>query len=216
MYSIRALDPLPGDFMSVPTAINNHGRVVGGSSHGDYSTQRAVVWGSPRPYELGELVATYSPTNLQPSLDAGALASIANDINDEGEIVGYWWRILDAHNTSTRAFKLAVAGAYTALPPLAERDGSAAYAINAGGDVVGQSADALQPGAWGWHVRCVGPRAEAPSIWDASPKTRTLFRRGNGDTRLTASTRTVRSVAGCRRYPPLMRFDGTPPPVSSP
>ena len=73
-----ALDVPPGFIYGLPLAINNAGSIVGYADH-EVSNLRAVVWFQGTMYDLNDLVV---------SGGAWQELTIAEDINDAGQIVG--------------------------------------------------------------------------------------------------------------------------------
>ncbi len=74
-YAITNLGSLGGGF-SNPLAINNNGKVVGSSYLADNQTYHAFLWQNGKMTDLGK--------NL------GGIHSLANSINDRGDVAGYW------------------------------------------------------------------------------------------------------------------------------
>jgi probable HAF family extracellular repeat protein len=97
-------------------AINSSGVIVGISVHSSAPTNRAAVWVNG----VGTLL----------DLGCPACSSVANDINDAGDIVGF---------VGANAFVVSSGGSLTILPPLPGHTIAVARAINNLGVVVGQS-----------------------------------------------------------------------------
>ena len=76
-HGIQKLPPYPGDVNSLAWGINERGQAVGQSIDAS-GNSRAVAWQDGQPIDLNALIPADSPLYL----------TLANDINDRGEIAG--------------------------------------------------------------------------------------------------------------------------------
>lgn len=114
--------PLGDQFSSDAVAINNLGQVVGVSDNGGFFTQSAMLWQGGQSIYLGAV--------------SGNRVSIAYDINDHGQIVGY--SVDDVRGNNKQA-TLWYQGSITALSSEGQTE-SVARAINNDGLIVGYQA----------------------------------------------------------------------------
>jgi len=127
--TIHELSPIPGDAIGGAIAVNDNGRIVGGTGMCGSGPgigpvfMHAVVWKNYSPTDLGNL--------------GGAFNNVAYAINNRGQVVGA--SDLPGNNTG-HAF-LWQKGFMTDLGTLPGDFLSAALAINDNGQVVGQSCD---------------------------------------------------------------------------
>ena len=117
-YSVTGLGFLSGDNLSIASAINDNGQVVGVSVNSSSSGCNAFLYNNGTMTELGTL---------------GGSASYARAINDNGQIVGY--------STTSSGDKHAFQYSNGTMTDLDILGGSASYAsaINDNGQVVGIS-----------------------------------------------------------------------------
>jgi probable HAF family extracellular repeat protein len=102
-----------------PTAVNNVGQVIGQSTTGD---RRAIIWSGGTRTELGTL---------------GGVKSVANNINDSGQVVGY-----STNSTGLSRATLWNSATATDLGTFGSFTESVANDINNSGQIVGRSYDA--------------------------------------------------------------------------
>lgn len=118
-YSVQRLD-IPGGAQAFPTALNNHGWVVG-YSFGGRGVQ-PTLWIGSRAFDLGTLGGNYG---------------YAYDINDAGKIVG------QSTSDETFVYRAFVwyRGRISALPGVGSDAGaaSAAWGVNRAGVIAGES-----------------------------------------------------------------------------
>jgi probable HAF family extracellular repeat protein len=117
----------PSGFTVYPTAINNNGAVVGGLvSTANTEYQRAFFWRN------GQMQVLPAP--------AGAGAMLARDMNDADEVAGWYATVPEeprgfypGPGSYARAFRWSPTAGLSVL----DSDNSAAFGINASGDIVG-------------------------------------------------------------------------------
>lgn len=120
LYRVIDLGTLPGTGSSYAFAVNNSGQAVGMSAVGD--DMHAFLYDSAAMLDLGVL-------------GNGQLSTVANDINDSGQVVGHSFGV----TTNNRPF-LYSNGTMTNLGTLGGNFGNA-NGINSAGDVVGIASD---------------------------------------------------------------------------
>jgi len=88
------LGVLPGDFGAVATGINNQGQVVGSDRDSNFNFVRAFIWQDGVMTDLNTLF----PAN------SNLYATMANQINDRGQIAGMATVLSGPHTGETHAF----------------------------------------------------------------------------------------------------------------
>ena len=92
--AITNLHTLPGDFAAIASGINNHGQVVGSTLDSSFNWSHAFIWQDGVMTDLGTLFPATS--NLLPTM--------ANQINERGQIVGMATVLSGPHEGETHAF----------------------------------------------------------------------------------------------------------------
>ena len=92
--AITNLHTLPGDFAAIASGINNHGQVVGSTLDSSFNWSHAFIWQDGVMTDLGTLFP--STANLLPTM--------ANQINERGQIVGMGTVLSGPHTGETHAF----------------------------------------------------------------------------------------------------------------
>ena len=92
--AITNLHTLPGDFAAIASGINNHGQVVGSTLDSSFNWSHAFIWQDGVMTDLGTLFP--STANLLPTM--------ANQINERGQIVGMGTVLSGPHKGETHAF----------------------------------------------------------------------------------------------------------------
>ena len=128
--TLTDLNPFLGASASVANGVNGKGQVVGSFTSGGVPQAFLYDSASAGSGGMGQVIP------LQPQLyGLMATSSVANGINDAGQIVG---RFTPSGGTSSHAFLLSPTGGAADLNPLlGGASGSDASAVNAGGMVVG-------------------------------------------------------------------------------
>ena len=92
--AITNLHTLPGDFAAIASGINNHGQVVGSTLDSSFNWSHAFIWQDGVMTDLGTMFP--STANLLPTM--------ANQINERGQIVGMGTVLSGPHTGETHAF----------------------------------------------------------------------------------------------------------------
>ena len=92
--AITNLHTLPGDFAAIASGINNHGQVVGSTLDSSFNWSHAFIWQDGVMTDLGAMFP--STANLLPTM--------ANQINERGQIVGMATVLSGPHEGETHAF----------------------------------------------------------------------------------------------------------------
>ena len=92
--AITNLHTLPGDFAAIASGINNRGQVVGSTLDSSFNWSHAFIWQNGVMTDLGTLFP--STANLLPTM--------ANQINERGQIVGMGTVLSGPHKGETHAF----------------------------------------------------------------------------------------------------------------
>jgi len=92
--AITNLHTLPGDFAAIASGINNHGQVVGSTLDSSFNWAHAFIWQDGVMTDLGTRFPASS--NLLPTM--------ANQINERGQIVGMGTVLSGPHTGETHAF----------------------------------------------------------------------------------------------------------------
>ena len=111
--AITNLHTLPGDFAAIASGINNHGQVVGSTLDSSFNWSHAFIWQGGVMTDLGTLFPATS--NLLPTM--------ANQINERGQIVGMATVLSGPHEGETHAFL---------ATPVKEREGRSAADVALG------------------------------------------------------------------------------------
>ena len=102
--AITNLHTLPGDFAAIASGINNRGQVVGSTLDSSFNWSHAFIWQDGVMTDLGTMFP--STANLLPTM--------ANQINERGQIVGMATVLSGPHEGETHAFL---------ATPIEEREG---------------------------------------------------------------------------------------------
>jgi probable HAF family extracellular repeat protein len=92
--AITNLHTLPGDFAAIASGINNQGQVVGSTLDASFNWSQAFIWQNGVMNGLSTLFPASS--NLYPTM--------ANQINERGQIVGMATVLSGPHTGETHAF----------------------------------------------------------------------------------------------------------------
>jgi len=92
--AITNLHTLPGDFAAIASGINNHGQVLGSTLDSSFNWAHAFIWQDGVMTDLGTRFPASS--NLLPTM--------ANQINERGQIVGMGTVLSGPHTGETHAF----------------------------------------------------------------------------------------------------------------
>ncbi len=92
--AITNLHTLPGDFAAIASGINNHGQVVGSTLDSSFNWSHAFIWQDGVMTDLGTMFP--STSNLLPTM--------ANQVNERGQIVGMGTVLSGPHMGETHAF----------------------------------------------------------------------------------------------------------------
>ena len=92
--AITNLHTLPGDFAAIASGINNRGQVVGSTLDSSFNWSHAFIWQDGVMTDLGTMFP--STANLLPTM--------ANQINERGQIVGMATVLSGPHEGETHAF----------------------------------------------------------------------------------------------------------------
>ena len=92
--AITNLHTLPGDFAAIASGVNNHGQVVGSTLDSSFNWSHAFIWQDGVMTDLG----TMFPAS------ANLLPTMANQINERGQIVGMGTVLSGPHTGETHAF----------------------------------------------------------------------------------------------------------------
>jgi probable HAF family extracellular repeat protein len=92
--AIKNLGTLPGDFAAIASGINNQGQVVGSTLDASFNWSQAFIWQNGVMNGLSTLFPASS--NLYPTM--------ANQINERGQIVGMATVLSGPHTGETHAF----------------------------------------------------------------------------------------------------------------
>jgi len=92
--AITNLHTLPGDFAAIASGINNHGQVVGSTMDSNFNWSHAFIWQDGVMTDLGTMFP--STANLLPTM--------ANQLNERGQIVGMGTVLSGPHEGETHAF----------------------------------------------------------------------------------------------------------------
>ena len=85
---------MPGDFAAIASGINNHGQVVGSTLDSSFNWSHAFIWQDGVMTDLGTMFP----------LTANLLPTMANQINERGQIVGMGTVLSGPHTGETHAF----------------------------------------------------------------------------------------------------------------
>ena len=92
--TLTVLKPLPGDILALGEAINNRGQVVGSALDSEFAWSHALIWENGKTININTLFPASS--NLY--------ATMANQINDKGQILGMAVVIHGPHKGEVDAF----------------------------------------------------------------------------------------------------------------
>jgi probable HAF family extracellular repeat protein len=92
--AITNLRTLPGDFAAIASGINNHGQVVGSTLDSSFNWSHAFIWQDGVMTSLDTLFPA----------SANLLPTMANQINERGQIVGMGTVLSGPHTGETHAF----------------------------------------------------------------------------------------------------------------
>ena len=92
--AITNLRTLPGDFAAIASGINNQGQVVGSTLDAHFNWSRAFIWQDGVMTDLNTLFPG----------DSNLFATMANQINESGQIVGMATVLTGPHAGETHAF----------------------------------------------------------------------------------------------------------------
>ena len=92
--AITNLRTLPGDFAAIASGINNQGQVVGSTLDASFNWSHAFIWQDGVMTDLNTLFPG----------DSNLFATMANQINERGQIVGMATVLSGPHTGETHAF----------------------------------------------------------------------------------------------------------------
>lgn len=92
--AITNLRTLPGDFAAIASGINNQGQVVGSTLDASFNWAHAFIWQDGVMTDLNTLFPG----------DSNLFATMANQINEGGQIVGMATVLAGPHTGETHAF----------------------------------------------------------------------------------------------------------------
>jgi probable HAF family extracellular repeat protein len=92
--AITNLRTLPGDFAAIASGINNQGQVVGSTLDASFNWAHAFIWQDGVMSDLNTLLPG----------DSNLFATMANQINERGQIVGMATVLSGPHTGETHAF----------------------------------------------------------------------------------------------------------------